>query len=400
MPLPTKTRGQMSDKHWHAQANAQASQARHAAEELRQAAEEARQAAEDARQATVDAMDARQAAVDAKLEADDESPLSKHYCVDMGGKVAYDVGDKPEHGVLQAIALKSKVWPQLAHIRISFMGGTEYQRNLVRTVVTQTYLPYINLQLEFVDKGGDVRVSFNTKEGSWSFLGTDALHIDPKKPTMNLGWLDDPPEVSTPDGPVCCYGVIKHEFGHCLGAFLHEHQSPHAGIDWDKRVVIRELSGGANSWTREEIETNMFQRYDHDEIAGTEYDPKSIMHYFFPKSWVRGKSKNLRFTPNQDLSEQDKYFLRLQYPEMVTLPQQMVNKNLKPEELYEGLLARTDQAYAKSSGKSMKQEKEENHSLSDLQVVLIVLASMLIMGFIGYTTGKAKGKSRSLSRNF
>jgi hypothetical protein len=75
---------------------------------------------------------------------------------------------------------------------------------------------------------------------------------------------------------------------------------------------------------------------------------------------------------------------------MVTLPQQMVNKNLNPAEFYEGLLIRTDDAYAKSSGKSAKQSKEENHSLSDLQVVLIVLATMLIMGFIGYRTGKSK----------
>jgi hypothetical protein len=320
------------------------------------------------------------------FDLDDEAGTSKHYCVDVGGEVAYEVGDKPEHGVLQAIALKSKVWPQRAHIRISFMGGTEYQRNLVRTVVTQTYVPLINLQLEFVDQGGDVRVSFDPEQGAYSFLGTDALHIDPKKATMNLGFLDDPPDVGEP----CCYGVIKHEFGHSLGALLHEHQNPKGGIEWNKDVVERELRREPNRWTKRQVQTNMFDRYSHDEIAGTEYDPLSIMHYFYPKSWVKGKSKNLSSGPNQELSEQDKYFLRLQYPEMVTLPQQMVNKNLNPAEFYEGLLIRTDDAYAKSSGKSAKQSKEENHSLSDLQVVLIVLATMLIMGFIGYRTGKSK----------
>ena len=313
--------------------------------------------------------------------AGDKDDEDMHFCQDVGGKVAYDLAPTPAFGALQAIALKSKVWPQYAHIKISFIGGTERQREIVRNVVRQHYQPLVNLHLDFVEADGDVRVSFIEKQGAWSLLGTDALRVKDGTPTMNLGWLDDPPQ----KGADCCYGVVKHEFGHCLGAFLHEHQNPKGGIEWNKEVVAESLSGEPNFWTPEEIESNMYNRYKRNEYIGTKYDPDSIMHYFFPKSWV--KNKGLKPKANQDLSKQDKAFLQLMYPirrngEKDGLPPQMLDAEEDLDEVYQ---------MAMSAPADDKPDKP-NHNLSDRQVLMIALGCIILMFIVGYLMGKAKCK--------
>ena len=59
--------------------------------------------------------------------------------------------------------------------------------------------------------------------GSWSYIGTDALHIPKESKTMNLGFIDR--------------STVMHEFGHALG-LIHEHQSPFkGGFGWNKEEV-------------------------------------------------------------------------------------------------------------------------------------------------------------------
>lgn len=285
--------------------------------------------------------------------------VDNHYCVDIGGDVAYDVGEHPEFGVLQAVALQSKMWPQHAHVTVSFMGGTRAERELVRNVVMQTYAPLMNLKIEFVNEGGLVRVDFAPDQGSWSALGTDAKLVDASKPTMNFGWLDNPPAEGG-----CCYGVIKHEFGHCLGAFLHEHQNPNNNpIEWDKRNVIRALSRPPNSWDSETVHTNMFERYAHDEIRGTMYDPDSIMHYSFPPSWT---TQRLVIPANQSLSLQDKYTLQLAYPRTET----SIPKSLK--------LKSTN---VNKTNKTNKTKVEKRH-VSDGMLIGAVIGNILVLALI------------------
>jgi hypothetical protein len=86
-------------------------------------------------------------------------------------------------------------------------------------------------------------------------VGTDALSIPRSEPTMNFGWLtpeSDDDEFSR---------VVTHEFGHALGA-VHEHQNPAAEIPWDKPKVYDYYAGAPNFWTKEQVEINLFQRYD------------------------------------------------------------------------------------------------------------------------------------------
>lgn len=94
---------------------------------------------------------------------------------------------------------------------------------------------YAKIQLDFVkgsDPKADVRIAFDKNDGSWSYIGTVAVSIDPVKPTMNFRWLTE----TTSNKEFS--RVVKHEFGHALGC-IHEHQNSVAAIDWPKKMYTR-----------------------------------------------------------------------------------------------------------------------------------------------------------------
>jgi hypothetical protein len=289
--------------------------------------------------------------------------LEHRYCVDIGGDVAYDVEEHKEFGVLQAIALHSKMWPQFEQINISFMGGTRRQQQIVRDVVNREFVPLVNLRLNFVHSRGDIRISFD-QLGAWSFLGTDARLSNRSQPTMNLGFLDEP---GSRGDAYMNYGVIKHEFGHAIGAFLHEHSHPDSGFTWDEEAVVADLSGRPNFWNRRQIQTNMFDRYARSEIRSTEYDRLSIMHYFFPAYWTLEK---VEMQANQDLSEQDIYFLRMEYPPRVNLPIELRDTTTPPHLLYS------------QNDATVRIEPEECNSDKTLLIMMFVALFLAAMGFM------------------
>ena len=304
--------------------------------------------------------------------SDYASHVHEHrYCVDIGADVAYDVDEHKEFGVLQAIALHSKMWRQFAQINISFMGGTPQQHQIVRDVVNREFVPLVNLRIDFVHARGNVRISFDDTMGAFSFVGTDALLTRPNQATMNLGFLDEPGS----DGDTYKnYGVIKHELGHCLGAFLHEHQHPDAGFEWNREVVTTALMGRPNRWTRGQIQANMFDRYKRAELRSTEYDRASIMHYFFPADWTEA---GVAMEPNQDLSEQDIYFLRMEYPPRVNLPIELRDTTTPPHLLYS-----MDEA-------TVAIEPEECNSDKTILIMIFVALFLFALGFL---LGRANAK--------
>ena len=90
---------------------------------------------------------------------------------------------------------------------------------------------FANVQFAFDDRAdAQIRISF-LQDGSWSYIGKDALQIPAKDPTMNYGWL----KADTEDEEYS--RVVLHEFGHSLGA-IHEHQSPGVTIPWDKTQSV------------------------------------------------------------------------------------------------------------------------------------------------------------------
>jgi hypothetical protein len=57
---------------------------------------------------------------------------------------------------------------------------------------------------------------------------------------------------------------------------VHEHQSPSAGIPWDKEAVYRAYAGPLNNWSNEQIDVNVFKLYSHDNVRSTAFDRNSI----------------------------------------------------------------------------------------------------------------------------
>ena len=200
-----------------------------------------------------------------------------------------------------------KLWRNGRTLRIAFMDNPH---PLVKAKVIQyasQWLEYANLSFAFIDGiDGDIRISFNTAEGSYSYVGTDALGVPAGEATMNYGWL-------TADTDEAEFRrVILHEFGHALGA-EHEHQHPFSGIPWNKEKVYAHYAQ-TNNWDRNYIDDNVFAKYSLDQINTNGYDPDSIMHYA-----VDGELTDHCWQTewNSELSSKDMDLMRKCYPKNV-----------------------------------------------------------------------------------
>lgn len=195
-----------------------------------------------------------------------------------------------------------KKWRPGRTLKIAFLGEADPVVKQKITKYAKQWLEFVNLKFEFTEgASGDIRIT-TTPGGSWSYLGTDAKLIDVDKPTMNYGWL-------LPDTSDEEYSrVVLHEFGHALGA-IHEHQHPDAGIPWDRPKVYEYYA--RQGWKNEQVDSNIFHKYNSNQLNNSTYDPESIMHYAVPDELTTG---DWQIGWNTTLSELDKNFMRLQYP--------------------------------------------------------------------------------------
>jgi hypothetical protein len=104
-------------------------------------------------------------------------------------------------------------------------------------------------------------------------------------------------------------GLVLHEFGHALG-LVHEHQSPAAGVPWNKPAAYRYFGAAPFYLSPSEIDQQILTPYDETVTNHTQFDPQSIMVYPIPASITDGK---FQVTMNADLSPLDKSFIASQY---------------------------------------------------------------------------------------
>jgi Astacin (Peptidase family M12A) len=197
----------------------------------------------------------------------------------------------------------AKKWRAASTLTIGFVGNPD---PIVKERIidkAKLWLPHINLTFDFVENGpAKIRIATTWGLGSWSYIGTDALLIEEPQPTMNFGWLR--PDTSDEEYE----RVVVHEFGHALGA-IHEHQHPDAGIPWDTDKVYAYYAD-TNGWNQDEVDNNIFAKYDHSQLNSSEYDPASIMHYAVPNALTMG---DWEVPWNTSLSDLDKAFMEKLY---------------------------------------------------------------------------------------
>lgn len=197
----------------------------------------------------------------------------------------------PRGGRVRAIAPIGKTWMNGSVLHVRFLGGTPAQRALVREQAGW-WTEVANLQFVFDDSPqAEIRIAFDPADGAWSYVGTDCRGIPSAEPTMNLGFTDG--------------GTTAHEFGHAIG-LAHEHQNPAGGIVWNEPVVIAALAGSPNFWDEATVRHNVLDKYRFDQVKGTQFDPESIMLYFFPASWTLN---GVGTVANEVLSATDKSFI-------------------------------------------------------------------------------------------
>ncbi len=213
---------------------------------------------------------------------------------------------EPEHYTsLSRMAVETKKeWEPGRTLTISFMGGSKQVRTRLQKHAKR-WTDFANLELDFKHRQphADIRISFDKNDGSWSYVGTEILAVDKSAPTMNFGWLT--PKLEDEE-----YSrVVLHEFGHTLGC-IHEHERPDNGIPWDKEKVYAYYAE-TDGWSTEEVDSQVFDKYDSNIIRASNLDRKSIMMYPVPEALTKGR---YAIGWNTELSPADKKFISLIYP--------------------------------------------------------------------------------------
>ena len=245
-----------------------------------------------------------------KILPEEQNQFHNHY---VSGK------NPDEQGKLQAAFLSAKIWPKNSKIKIGFLSdGKDVTRtpnnaltakttskldpiqnqitnmstiDAVKLTVNERIKPMIEsyIDISFVDDNSkaNVLMDFNPDKGAWALVGTDHIKSTNKNKqsaTINLGWFDIP--------------TLLHELGHMLG-MIHEHQNPDGNpIDWKPQAVYS-WAANTEGWSKDVTKKNILQKYDSNTLNSSEFDPLSVMLYFFPGSLTEdniGTHENLRLS--------------------------------------------------------------------------------------------------------
>jgi hypothetical protein len=201
-------------------------------------------------------------------------------------------------------SIPDRMWERGQTLRVRFIGGSDALRARVKRYAEE-WRPHGNVRFDWIGDSSpaEIRISFAQTNASWSYIGRDALLMPANEATMNFGWFTD----DTSDEEV--RRTTLHEFGHVLG-LIHEHQSPVAGIQWDRPKVYEWYSKNLG-WDQATVDANVLTKLSASSTNYTVYDPTSIMQYPVPASLTLD-GREIGW--NKELSRMDKAGIRAWYP--------------------------------------------------------------------------------------
>ena len=203
---------------------------------------------------------------------------------------------------------EAKLWPVGQVLRVRFLEGSEPQMAAVKNGASQ-WEKYANVKFEFVseEEDAEIRIEFEEGDGSWSYVGTDALALVPQQDeaTMNFGW-----DVTTQTGQ----DTVLREFGHALG-LIGEHMNPYDPIPWAAEAVYRYYSEPPWNWSRDMVHHNILRQVSEADYPGERsFDRDSVMMYPFPAGLFVSEQFKDGVTPRPGLSDSDKAYIAQLYP--------------------------------------------------------------------------------------
>ena len=186
----------------------------------------------------------------------------------------------------------------------AFLGTASNDVKRLIAEALAEWAAHANLDFRLVEKPADaiIRIGLRRGEGSWAYLGRDALIVPSDAPTINFGW-----DVARPGQQQ----TVLSEFGHTIG-FPNEHQNPNNGIVWNEEAVYRHFTSPPNNWSREQVYFNILRKLPPEDYpCSREFDPNSIMMFPIPAGLT---ADGAAITPEPGLSDSDKACAREMYP--------------------------------------------------------------------------------------
>jgi hypothetical protein len=173
-------------------------------------------------------------------------------------------------------------------------------------ILSFTSLTAVNLN-QCAAQEGDIRVSFETGDGYWSFVGIAANRVAKSEPTLGLDGLGHAGPFSAEEK-----GKATHELLHSVG-FEHEQQRPDVHCNWKTDQEIGAILG----WDVATVRNN-FQiiRASGGSVLSPEIDKNSPMYYQLTGDFFIDGDSDRCYQPadNITLTKIDTDTLKAMYP--------------------------------------------------------------------------------------